>query len=104
MEVNVLSIYKQLTLFGVAKGTRLGKYSEDEKRKLKIKIEQRMRNKPSKPLRLYINREAGISLIIEYMYGATYHIKKDVAGKIKPLNLWSKIDQLIDIIEREKFS
>ncbi len=99
-----MSIYKQLSLFGAGSGKLLGSFTEDERLNIKRKIIRRFQKKLTGHITIHINRDAQISLLIEYMYGNKYHIIKSHKGRKQPLNLWSSIDEIIDIIEREKYS
>lgn len=83
---------------------KIGGFTEDEKLVLKRKISKRFKKKLTGLVTLHLCRKRQISLIISYMYGGHFHIKRSVKGKETPLNLHSKMDDIINIIEYEKSS
>lgn len=99
-----MSIYKQLSLFGVGTGKGFGSFSDDEKLKIQWKIESKFREKQNRVLKYYpFKPDKSVRLEIEYMYGKKYHIRKVKGTRKEPLNIWGSVKDIINIIEDVKF-
>lgn len=79
-------------------------FTDDERHGIKRKLLKRFSKKLKGEATLHLCRERQISLKISYMYGGHFHIKRSVKGKETPLNLHSRLEDIIKIIEEQKFS
>lgn len=98
-----MSIYKQLSLFGVGTGKAFGTFSDEEKLKIQFKIQNRFREKQTGHITYYPFKDRTIRLEIEYMFGGKYHIRKVTGKRKEPLNVWGTIKDIVNIIEDVKF-
>lgn len=78
----------------------LQKLSLNTKPSLKSKIEKHFKHKPTKQINIRVGKYT--SLIIVYMYGNKYSLRRLYKGKEQLITVLTDIDNLIKLIAKEK--
>lgn len=73
---------------------------DEKKRKLKLKISNRFKKKPSG--RMELKLKDGSILGIEYMFGGKFGLRKKKGKTISIITFLADLDKLIDLIYNEK--